>query len=369
MRVLTILALVAGAAGCGKAAGLDDTEILQPYASLSGGVVFATRAIQASNGYDLYVTPIPAAGDIGSQPAFRLTEAQGNEWQPSVSPGGNGIAFARSDDGIFLINRNGRVRQISDTDGTRFVDSLPAVSFDGQLVAWVREDLNQAIGDTGFSQAYIMVANADGSDPRILIEKEGFVQDAPRFEPMDRSYRLVWSEFDARTLSGSGPTSYGIWLHDPITKMGSYVCQAPGVAVGQTVYRCFGQHIAWPIPGTVILPQNGLEFSLTGGPPDNVQARLVESISTQQVGFPVVEQVGGFHRTFPVSAGYFRNEVMVIDGLITDVNGDLPTLGFFMASVDGATVQRLFVAGLSNDYDPNNTAGYLFSVATPQIIP
>ncbi len=365
----TLLLAIGLSAGCGTKAGLDDTEILAPYNALSGGVVFATRAIEASAGYDLYWTPIPQAGDIGAQPVVRLTEANGHEWQPSVSPGGNGIAFAREEDGIFLINKNGRIRRISDTNDTSFADSLPAVSYDGQLVAWVREDLSQPIGEDGFSQAFIMVANSDGSDPRALFKKDGIVQDAPRFEPMDRSYRIAWSEFDARTLGPTGPTSFGIWLHDPIAKMGSFVCQAPGITVGQITYRCFGQHLAWPVPNTIILPQNGLEFSLDGSPPDNVQGTLLGAIQMQQVGFPVIEQIGGFHRTFPISAGYYRNERMVIDGIITNVDGDFPTLAFFIASVDGAIVQRLFINGYTNDNDPFSTANFLFSVATPQIIP
>lgn len=366
VRATLLLAL---AAGCGKAAGLDDTEILAPYASLSGGVVFASAAVPGSGGYDLYWTPIPASGDIGAQPIVRLTEASGNEWQPSVSPGGNGIAFARHEDGIYLINKNGRIRRISDTSGTSFADSLPAVSYDGKFVAWVREDFSKPIGDEGFSQAFIMIANADGSEPRALLAKDGIVQDAPRFDPQDRSYRVAWSEFDARTVAPTGPTNFGIWIHDPIAKMGSYVCRAPGITVGDTTYRCFGQHLAWPIPGTLVLPQNGLEFSLDGSPPDNVQGTLLSAIQVQQVGFPVIQQIPGFHRTFPISASYYRNERMVLDGVITNVDGDLPTLGFFVASTDGAIVQRLFIQGINTDNDAINTSGFLFSVATPQIIP
>ena len=373
-RVLPVVAVAAIAAtGCGKKAGLDDTEILASYDSLHGGIVFATRAIKASAGYDLYWTPIAPPAAIGAQPVVRLTDADGHEWQPSVSPGGNGIAFAREGDGIFLVNTNGRVRRISETSGTSFADSLPAVSFDGQLVAWVREDLSKPIlaasgRESGFSQSYIMVANADGSDPRAQLPKEGIVQDAPRFEPKDRSYRLVWSEFDARTINAAGPQNYGIWLHDPIVKMGSFICQAPGIVVGQVQYRCFGQHLAWPVPNTIIIPQNGLEFSLDGSPQDNVQPRLVEALQTQQLGIPVIEQIGGFHRTFPISAHYLRNELMIFDGIVTSVDGDLPTLAFYLASTDGSAVRRVTIEGYTFDYDPAFTGGFFLSVATPQII-
>lgn len=366
-RVLGLVAVVL--LGCGKKAGVDDTEILASYEGLSGGVLFATAAIRASAGYDLYWTPIPAPVVTGAQPVVRLTEADGHEWQPSVSPGNNGIAFARADDGIFLINTNGRIRRISDTNGTNFADSLPAVSFDGKLVAWVREDLSQPIGETGFSKTFIMTANADGSEPVELLPKDGVVQDAPKFDPTDRSYRLAWSEFDARSITAAGPQVYGLWVHDPIAKMGSFVCQAPGVVVNNIRYRCFGQHVAWPIPSTIILPQNGLEFRLDGGPADNIQARLVGAIQNQMIGVPVTDQVGGFHRTFPISASYLRNELMVTDGIVTSVEGDLPSLGFFVAATDGSEVRRLTIAGYSFDFDRINTLGFFLSVATPQIIP
>lgn len=367
-RALVVTALATGA--CSDPAGVDGTQILEPLENLRGGLVFATRAIQGSAGYDLYYTPIPDAVVIGAQPAVRLTEADGNEWQPSVSPGGNGLAFARDDDGIYFISPNGRIKRISDTNGTNFADSLPAVSFDGKLIAWVREDLSKPIGDTGFSQAFIMTANADGTNVEALLPKEGIVQDTPKFEPLERSYRIAWSEFDARSLTASGPSIYGIWIHDPIAKMGSYVCQAPGVVVANIGFRCFGQHLAWPVPEVIILPQNGLELSLNPAiAHDNVQGRLIDGIQNQNIGIPVRDLIPGFFSTFPVSANYLRNELMVFDGIVTSVEGEFPTLAFFLATPDGSAVRRVVVNGLSFDYDPNSTVGFFFSVATPQIIP
>ena len=60
---------------------------------------------------------------------------------------------------------------------------------------------------------------------------------------------------------------------------------------------------------------------------------------------------------------------MIFDGLVSSVDGDLPSLGFFVAGVDGKNVARLYLQGHTYDYDPTNTAGYLFSVATPQFVP
>lgn len=368
-RVLATVVAPLVVSGCPAEAGLDGTDILLPFGDLRGGMVFATRAFVGSAGYDLFYVPVPPVSTVSPQPAFRLTEADGHEWQPSVSPGGNGIAFARHEDGIFFINPNGRVSRISDTGGTSFADSLPAVSHDGKLIAWVREDLDRRVGDSGFVESFIMVANADGSEARALLPKPNIVQDAPRFEPLARSYRLIWSEFDAGSFGASGPGFYGLWLHDPIVNMGSFICQTPGEAVQGVPFRCFGQHTAWPVPTAIVFPQNGLEVYLDGSPADNVQGRIIESLQMQQIGVPVLDPIPGFYRPFPVSASYLGAERMLLDGLVTSVEGDLATLGFFVAAVDGTTVWRLSIQGYGRDFDPENTSGYLFSVATPQLIP
>ena len=53
-------------------------------------------------------------------------------------------------------------------------------------------------------------------------------------------------------------------------------------------------------------------------------------------------------------------------GKYTDVNN---SLGLFVAALDGTSVTRLLIEGYANDIDTINTGNYLFSVATPKIVP
>lgn len=355
---------------CTGGAGSDGSEILFPYEGLSGGMVFATREINGAAGYDLWWVPVPLNATVSPQPVARLTDAQGDEWQPSVSKDGNAIAFVRKDKGIFLINNSGRVSQISDTGGTDFKDSLPALSADGSRVAWVREDFSKPIGDTGFVETFIMMANFDGTEARPLNAKSGVLQDAPTFDPAVGASRVAWSEFNVQTLGPQGPNDYGIWIHNYETATGRFICQSPPIVIEGVAYRCFGQHLVWPIDQAIILPQQFLELFDTGNPPSSIYPRVIESISTQQLGIAET-QVGnpGFFGAFPMSASYQDRNRLLFDGLVSSVDGDLPTLGFFVADVDGGGLWRLNIQGYFNDYDPTATANFLFSVATPQLIP
>src|SRR5688500_1969370 len=94
---------------CGPTAGEEDSEILAPFESLAGGVVFASRNIPGADGYDLWWAPVPLAGTADRVPYTRLTESRSDDWQPSVSAGGRAIAFAKKEDGIFLITESGRI--------------------------------------------------------------------------------------------------------------------------------------------------------------------------------------------------------------------------------------------------------------------
>ncbi|MCA9552034.1 MAG: hypothetical protein KC933_18485 [Myxococcales bacterium] len=360
--------LLAFTAACGGSAGKEDSELLVPFADLAGGIVMATSAVQGSAGYDLWWIPFPDAPTLNAQPMVRLTDANGDQWQPSTSPGGNGIAFATNGDGIFLITTSGRIRRISDTRDTTYRDSLPAVSWEGDRVAWVREDSSQPIGDTGFDQTYIMIANADGSDIHALSPAANTIQDAPKFEPRAGGTRLVWSEFAADTLTVDGPQDYGIRLFDFITNTDRYLCRGD-VQVDGYVYRCFGQHLAWTVNDAVVLPQSFLELYIDGSPATSSYVNVLESITSQSLGTPVLDGPHGFYNAFPMSVSYQYLDRMVFDGLVTSVEGDLTSLGLFVAGVDGGNIWRLNLAGLVYDYDPVSTAGFLFSVATPQVVP
>lgn len=354
---------------CGPDAGEEDSEILAPFDALPGGMVFATGALTGAHGYDLWWVPVPLAGTPDAQPPVRLTDAMGDEWQPSVSPSGKGIAFARKDDGIFLITESGRIRRISDTRDTKLKDSLPAVSYDGVRVAWVREDESKLIGESGFPQAYIMVANYDGSDARPVNPRENTVQDAPVFEPVPRSNKLAWSEFSVLTLTQGGPQNYGIWVHDMDANTGNFICNDPTVIEGLQL-RCFGQHLEWPIQNAIVVPQNFLELNPIDGSRGTIYPQVLSSVMTQQAGVPeTTPAIQGFHRPFPLSASYDGINRLVFDGLVGSVEGDLPTLAFFVSQVDGGGVWRLRVQGHSFDYDLGNTGNFLLSVATPQLIP
>jgi hypothetical protein len=355
---------------CGPKAGEEDSEILAPFESLAGGVVYATRAIPGSDGYDLWWSPVPLAGTPERVPYVRLTETRSDDWQPSVSAGGGAIAFARAGEGIFLITESGRIKRISDTAGTQFKDSLPAVSYDGVKVAWVREDFGKPYGDTGWVDTYIMIANFDGSDARPVEPREGAIQDAPVFEPIPRSNQLAWSEFSVATIGAGGPQDYGIRIHDHKLNTGRYLCQNPAIVVDGFEMRCFGQHLAWPVQNAIVQPQQFLEIYPDGSNSTTVLGQILDGIFAQQAGVPeTTPAFSGFHRPFPLSASYDGLNRMIFDGLVGSVEGDLPTLGFFVAGVDGGGLWRLNIQDYFSDYDLGNTANYFFSVATPQLIP
>ena len=353
--------------GCGPAAGEEGSKILVDYGLLSGGVVFATRAVASANGYDLFWANVPPLPTTAAQPLVQLTEAGGNEWQPSVSPGGNGLAYVRPEDGVFIIGRDSVVRRVSRTDD-RVLDSLPAVSFDGQFVAWVREDKNRPIAGTGFLETAIWIARSDGSEARPVAPKTGVVQDAPRFEPVNGSFRLAWSEFDPASIGVDGPEVFGLWVHDFRDNVGRLVCQSPGIVIDTTFQRCFGQHLAWPRPNVLIVPQSFMEVYLDGQPPAQVYTTLLSSAEGQQLGGPVVLPTPFGYSTFPVSASYLGDR-MIFDGIVNSVEGNSTTLSLWVAVVDGTQAWRLQLGGHLPDIDVASTRDYLFSVATPQLIP
>lgn len=368
---------------CSGESSLDGAQIDIPFETLAGGVMFATQAIVGSDGYDLYLTTFPGSADVGPQPFLRVLDAPGNQWQPSVSRSGGSIAFA-SDSGIYLITSDGMIRRISDTRDNTFVDSLPAVSADGSFVAWVREDKNAAIAETGFFDAQIWLARTDGTEIRALEPRVGVVQDAPAFSPNPSDRRVAWTEFAPESIvPGAGPTIYGVYVYDHIANSGSYSCRSENGVTPNTAhlparndrgYRCFGQHLAWPIDDTVVLSQDFLEVSVSGTAPlASVWDTLVRGIQSQQLGVPFISPTGnGFFPPFPLSAQYVPTQTgltYVFDGVVADITGENETLAFFLASGDGSNVRRLVVQGLTQDLDSIGTANFLFSRATPQIIP
>ena len=353
---------------CGGGIGDEGSQISVPFGELAGGIVFASKAFEESAGYDLYWAPAPAPGVSETQAPLRLTEIGGDEVQPSSSPGGNGIAFARSNEGIFLIDREGKVRRISDSRGTGFVDSNPAVSWDGSHVAWEREDTGRQIGDFGFFETFIMIARADGREARALHRSGGVVQTSPRFEPTRTGTRVVFSEFDARSVGANGPTDFGIRLFDYVTQTEQYLCRGQQVVIGGLGYRCFGLHLAWPTENKVVIPQNFLELYLDGSPPTASFVALVDSITSQNLGAPYITAPGAFFAPFPLSASYENLDRMVVDGVVASADGNGDTLAFFIARVDGTDARRLHLRGHQQDLDATATNDFLFSLATPQFI-
>jgi hypothetical protein len=376
MRVLPLVSLALLFAACGDEAGVEGTNILEEYAGLSGGVVFATAAIIDSNDYDLYWAPAPQVATIEQQPLYRLTEADGNEYQPSVSRGGKGIVFARAEDGIFLINTSGRISRVSSTkDIDMLRDSLPSISFDGTKVAWVREDLSKPIGETGFFETQVMVADFDGADTRPVLPRPGFVQDAPVWEPRDGSEKLAWSEFDATSLSGAGPSRFGIYMMELATNTGRYVCQSPETQIDNSLgprgygYRCFGQHLAWPFQDFIITAQDLIEINLITGDLTTVWPQIIVGLQGQGMNSPnIAASPSGFFPAFPVSVSYANNR-LILDGVIEPSDGDETTLAFFLADLDGGGIWRLQIDGLRRDLDLGRTNSFFFSLATPQLVP
>lgn len=368
---------------CGGEADLDGAEIDIPFDALAGGVLFATRAIVGSNGYDLYLTTFPSPADVSPQPFVRVLDAPGDQWQPAVSRSGRTLAFA-SDSGIFLVTADGVIRRLSDSRDTTFVDSLPALSADGAFVAWVREDENKPIAQTGFFEAAIWIARTDGTELRALEPRAGVVQDAPVFSPSPNDRRIAWTEFAPESIvTRFGPTIYGVYVYDHVANSGSYPCRSENGVTPNTEhlparndrgYRCFGQHMDWPAPDTLVLTQDLLEVSVSGTSPlGSSWDTLLRGVQNQQLGTPFINPTGtGFFPAFPISAHYVPTQQglsYVFDGVVSDIAGDNVTLGFFLASGDGSNVRRLTVQGLSQDLDSISTANFLFSRATPRIVP
>ena len=59
---------------------------------------------------------------------------------------------------------------------------------------------------------------------------------------------------------------------------------------------------------------------------------------------------------------------MVFDGYVSEIDGNNPTLAIYIAPPTGSVPQRLKIAGYTTDIDTTNTADYLFSVATANVI-
>jgi hypothetical protein len=359
-----------------------------PWTALSGGVVFATQYLAGSQGYDLYWVAAPPNATIDPQIPVRLTSASGNEWQPSVSAGGNSLAFVKEDDGILLISASGRISRVSTSDA-RYKDAHPAVSPDGARVAWVREDHSQPIGKTGFYTNTVWMANFDGKNAAPLVPERamaGVIQDAPVFDPDPSSPRIAWSEFNATTLSPAGPSDYGIFVYDYNSRSGRYACMNPPIQIADRAYRCFGEHLSWPRSDLIVTGQDLLEVHLDGGE-TTIWGDLTSSIIRQEVGTPQIgARPDGFFPQFPLSISYSRNlDRFVFDGVLVPHDLDAPTTAIFFADITPGRlgfgeemgngngelggVWRLPIDGYANDIDFANTANYLFSVATPQFIP
>jgi hypothetical protein len=383
-RSVALIALVCfsfGLGACTSESGEDGSEILVPFEQLGGNIMFATAAISGSNAYDLFIVPIPAGITAGTLAPLQVTDSPSNEWQPSVAHNGGGIAFVR-DFGIHVITSSGRIRQITNNEDSGFLDSLPAVSADARFVAWVREDTTAAIGTSGFFQTYIMMAEIDGSNTVKLAPEAEIIQDAPAFDPAPGSTRIAWSEFDPSSiLAGTGPTIYNVRVFDHVNTTSLFPCRAqdgktPGADLlearaGLPAQRCFGQHLAWPINDVLVLSQDMLEISLSKNELSSVWQSVIEGVKQQQTGIPdVAAPSNGFFPRFPLSAGYAQDtSMMVFDGFVGEINSNNPSLAFFTAPATGAVPQRLKISGHTTDIDATNTADYLFSVATPQIIP
>jgi hypothetical protein len=370
---------------CGKSPGEDGSNLGMPFSSLAGGMVFATSALHGSRNYDLYWVPIPPADAATEQSPIALTSAAGSETQPSVAHNGNGLAYA-TDDGIFVLASTGRFRRISNTSGTNFADSIPAVSPNADRVAWVRADKTKMIlmnGNIPFFESHVMIANFDGSDIQDVLPRQGVIQDAPAWDPTPQSTRLAWTEFAASTFVPQvGPRDYGVWIQDLTSNSGRYACKsaADGSTPGAETlmrntgvpFRCFGEHLVWPVPTVLVLGQDLLEIHLDTGTLSESWNKAVTSAQATQVdGIPQIQSRGdGFFPAFPISASYSTDGTkMVFDGVFAAIAMDVPTLGFMAAAGDGSATYRIRIAGYSGDLDTAGTVNFLFSLATPQIIP
>lgn len=379
------LAVAAALAACGDAP-LDGSTLGVPYDTLRGGIIFSTRSIVGSAGYELYWTPVPDVRVGSVVGAARLTESSGDETQPAVARLGGVIAFAASDGIYAIIGPEGRFKRITDTSGTSFVDKMPAVSPNGDRIAWVREDRERPIPDTiELYETYVMLANVDGTSARELEPRPGVIQEAPVFDPREdpRITRIAWSEWVvATTVSGTGPRDYGIYAYDFAAGTGGYLCKSVNGVTPNTEglvvidrrlpYRCFGQHLDWPSVDRIVITQDQFHFSTQGQGTFTGLPELSRSVKMQVEGIPFDAPRGdGFYPMWPLSShtSPFLN-VMVFDGPFQtplEANGD--TLGIWIAQPDGSSAVRLKIQGFQSDIDLVNTRNYYFSLTTPRIIP
>ncbi len=281
------------------------------------------------------------------------------------------MVFAQEGNGIFFVDQTNRVIRISDTQGSSFRDTLPAVSHDAKKIAWVRQDLDQKIGTSGFVETFIVLANNDGSGQTRVSPSPGVIQDAPAFEPLAGGTRLAWSEFRAESVGAGGPTEYGVRIHDFRQKTDQFACQGELSIPGRArKYRCFGQHLVWPCEDVLILTQDFAEIYLDTRSPTTIYPAIT-SAAIAQLGDPDLrENPAGFYPAFPISASYTScSGRLVFDGVMTTITGNSPSLRFFVADVDGGALFPLNIQNHSSDYDTQKTANFLFSVATPQQVP
>jgi hypothetical protein len=235
--------------------------------------------------------------------------------------------------------------------------------------------LTKPIGDTGFFETIVMVADFDGGNVRPVEPHPGIVQDAPVWEPRDGGTKLAWSEFDANSLGSVGPSTFGIYLHDLAGSTGRYICRSPERQVPNELgerpwgYRCFGQHLAWPIPEVIVSTQDLLEINLTTGELATTWPQIVFGLQNSESGQPnLAANPLGFFPPFPISASYGDTR-MILDGVIVPRDGDTETLAFYMADLDGGGLWRLPIDGFRADLDLAGTHDFLFSLATPQLVP
>jgi hypothetical protein len=364
-RPLLASVSLASLVGCGDGVGEPGTRFPEPLSELSGGFVFSTSVIGGAEGYDLFWAP---AGTSGEQPVVQLTSAGGHDYQPSVAASGAALVFAREDRGILRVDAEGRVSAVTDTRDTTFVDSQPVLDPSGQRVAWVRQDTARTIPETSFFPTEIWIADADGARARPVSPKREVVQDAPAFDPGMGRNRLAWSEFNATTLGPNGPVDYGVWLHDLDTAGGRFICEGAWELEGVGVVRCFGQHLSWPRPSRIVLDQQLLLIDPATGDLGSLLPDLLAGLANATGSAERSPSPSGFFPPFPLSASFLGDRMMV-DGVFNPFDGDLPTLAFFRATDLANNPARVRVAGHRGDIDPGLTSGYLFSLATPQLMP
>lgn len=357
MRTAPGVLLIATLGGaCGDDVGT--VQFLVPPRDLPNGMVFATAALPGANNYDLFWVALD-----GSQGPIQLTDTGANEWMPSASDVGLGLVFAREEDGIFYVRPDGEVVRISDVSGTDLEDSFPTLSPDGAFVAWVREDAQSL-------QTYVVMATTEGTQERDLDPTEGVIQLAPVFSPVPGSTELIWSEV---RVGPEGPVDFNLNRFDHRTLQDEFICPSDGlVPADGELFRCFGFHATWP--DDLVLTQQQLRLPLNGAaqPSTHTGAILDSLVNTTIV--PVFDDANpGWFRPFPLSASISNNvqpgtSVMVFDGFVTFNDGRNPSLAFFRSLGQGEDALRIPIAGLSTDLDFENTADFLFSVATPTLL-